>query len=63
MNVFRMLRSANAAFSPFLGHSYHLGAALPGREAPGQEMAITRKLPILIRPGSSDSHRATALSA
>jgi hypothetical protein len=36
---------------PFLCHSYHCGAALAGREAPSQEMAIARKLPVLIRSG------------
>jgi len=34
---------------------------LPVRQAPGHEMEVPRKLPILLRPGSSYRHRATVL--
>jgi hypothetical protein len=34
---------------PLRSHFQQHGAVLPGREAPGHEMQITRKLPILFR--------------
>jgi hypothetical protein len=33
----------------FFGHLQQRGAVLTGRQAPGHEMEITRKLPILFR--------------